>query len=806
MARLQKQSLVAAAVALAIGTSGLVHGAEDALQEVTVTGSRITQSSGMNAPTPVTAVAAAELSQMSPGNIVDALSQLPQFFGNIGSEQIVGGQNSGGANVNLRGAGVNRTLVLLDGRRVVSSNRFGTVDVNMFPESLLRGIETVTGGASASYGTDAVAGVVNFLLDTDFEGVKLHGQGGETTRGDGGNWEASIAGGHAFGEKLHVIGSLMATEQDPIKSFRSLEKRRYFNQTSRVTNPDPTGPLEVILPYVTPTNFSNQGLIIEPTFPTLNRQEFQSDGTIRPMARTTVGNLNTGCQCFADNSQTYGVDSDTEVASGYKRTNGFVHVKYDLTDNTNVYFQGLMGTTRTDDRRESISLLSVWQARIYADNPYLAADTRQKMLAVLPANRQYVGFGFFGLDSPDTPLGDTRQITDNRMKSGTLGMKTDFKSGFLDGWHMSAYYQYGENRQDFNTRNGIRTDRLPLALDVVADASGKPVCRVSLPQFDPKGIFAGCVPVNLFGGLDNLSPQAVDWIRDDNKTARQWTDQHNAEIVLDGTLWEEAFGAGPLAGAFGVSYRKDSLDQKTLAAGDEFPALPDGTLLSDLGVAPASLRGVVPQGESGGIAGYNGIPGLRFVPTGFKGDGNSSSVQFSSLRAISGGYSVKEAFTELNIPVLKRSAGREGADLQHGGPLGVLLGKRLDLGLEAGRKLGHQRLAPHPCHAITRRARRDFAGALRPDARWRERAGSGEQQRDGDDGVVLGRQSERGAGGGGHHHRGLRVPAVVPRWLRDVGRLVRHRHLRRDRSAHLTGRGVRVFPGRSAALPVRAAS
>ncbi len=276
------------------------------------------------------------------------------------------------------------------------------------------------------------------------------------------------------------------------------------------------------------------------------------------------------------------------------------------------------------------------------------------MLAALPANRQYVGFGFFGLDTPDTPLGDTRQITDNRMKSGTIGMKTDFRSGFLDGWHMSAYYQYGENRQDFNTHNGIRTDRLPLALDVVADASGKPVCRVSLPQFDPRGIFKDCVPVNLFGGLDNLSPQAVAWIRDDNKTARQWTDQHVGEIVLDGTLWERGFfGAGPLAGAFGVSYRKDSLEQKTLEAGDEFPALPDGTLLSDLGVLPASLRGVVPQGENGGVPGYNGIPGLRFVPTGFKGDGNSSAVQFSSLRAIAGGYSVKEAFTELNIPVLK---------------------------------------------------------------------------------------------------------------------------------------------------------
>ncbi len=134
------------------------------------------------------------------------------------------------------------------------------------------------------------------------------------------------------------------------------------------------------MPYVTPSNFSNKGLIIEPTFPTLNRQEFQSDGTIRPLATTAFGNINTGCQCFAENSQTYGVDADTEVASAYKRTNGFLYLDYDLSDNTNIYLQGLHGTTRTDDRRESISLLSVWQARIYADNPFLAADTREDAL------------------------------------------------------------------------------------------------------------------------------------------------------------------------------------------------------------------------------------------------------------------------------------------------------------------------------------------------------------------------------------------------------------------------------------------
>lgn len=658
-----KSKHIAAAVALALGTSSLAQSQEEStLQEVTVTGSRITVQTGMNTPTPVTAVPATELAQMSPGNVIEALGQLPQFFGNIAPEQIVGGQNSGGSNVNLRGAGVNRTLVLLDGRRVVSSNRFGAVDVNMFPEALLKGIETVTGGASASYGTDAVAGVVNFLLDTEFDGFSTHIQGGETSLGDGENWEASLAFGRDLGERMHVIGSFAKFKQDSVGTFESLRDRPYFNQVSRVTNPDPNGPREIIRPFVTPTNFTNGGVIVEPNFPELNRLEFLPDGSVRRLPFSGVGSLNTGCQCYAEHSQTYGVDADTEIAPEFERTNAFLYLDYDVTDNLNVYAQGIYGNTRNSDRRESISLLSVWQGRIYADNPFLPDSVRQLMADVLPADRQYFGFGMFARNAPDTPLGESRQITDNDMYSGTIGFKAELSGGFLDGWHLDGHYQYGKNTQDFITVNGVRTDRLPLAMDAVRDANGNIVCRVSLPEYDPNGIFRDCVPINLFGGLQNVTPQAAAWIMDDGKVARQWTDQHVAELVLNGTVWE-GFGAGPIAAAFGISYRKDSLDQRTLDPSDEFPALPDGTLLSDLGVAPASLRGVVPEGENGGVPGYDGIPGLRFVPTGYKGDQNSSSVLFSSLRAISGSYSVKEAFTEFNIPLLQGASWARSLEL-----------------------------------------------------------------------------------------------------------------------------------------------
>ena len=141
------------------------------LEEITVTGTRIIRS-GMVTPVPTTAVQAAELQNMSAGPLYDSLVQLPPFFANQAPEQVNGGQNSGGSNLNLRGAGLNRTLVLLDGRRVVPTNRFGAVDVAMFPEELVRSVEVVTGGASASYGTDAVAGVVNFMLDDGLRGLQ----------------------------------------------------------------------------------------------------------------------------------------------------------------------------------------------------------------------------------------------------------------------------------------------------------------------------------------------------------------------------------------------------------------------------------------------------------------------------------------------------------------------------------------------------------------------------------------------------------------------------------------------------------
>jgi len=654
-------------LALASGLAGTLQ-AQEPLEEIQVTGSRITRTT-MDTPMPMTIMTARELSAMAPGNLIDSLNQMPLFAGNSNPEQANGGQNSGGSNVNLRGAGANRTLTLLDGRRIVPTNRFGVVDVNLFPEDLLRSVETVTGGASASYGTDAVAGVVNFILDTDFEGFRTRAQTGMTRYGDGENWEFGASFGKALTDRWHVIGSITAFEQRRIANFQGLNDRRSFlRQEARITNPDPNGPNEIIRPYVSPTNFTEFGVIVQPNRPALNRLVFEPDGSARPMAFSGVGALNAGCQCQAEQVQSFGVNNDSEIFNAFDRVNGFLYTDFDLSDNTNIYFQGIWADNRAKDRRESIPLLSIWGGRIYDDHYYLDDQVRNLMNQ---SNTPFVGFGIKLPNDGSTVLGESRQFTENSMESYTLGLKHNIQGGFFDGWKVDAYYQYGENVQDFNCVNCVRVDRTFLAMDVVAHSvTGLPTCRVNDPLFTGPisqggngGLFSDCVPMNLLGGAGNISKGAADYVMDrDGKIARQWTDQHFMEFVMSGDL-HEGWGAGPIGAAFGAAYRREGMSQRTLDPSDEFPAQVNGTLLSDLGIHPATLRGIVPQGESGGVAGYNGIPGLRFVPTGFKGDSNSASVLFSSLRDFGGSFNVKEAFAEVNFPLLSGITGVDYMEL-----------------------------------------------------------------------------------------------------------------------------------------------
>jgi len=624
------------------------------LEEITVTGTRIVRS-GMITPVPTTAVQADELQNMSAGPLFDALVQLPPFFSNQAPEQVNGGQNSGGSNLNLRGAGLNRTLVLLDGRRVVPTNRFGAVDVAMFPEELISSVEVVTGGASASYGTDAVAGVVNFKLDTDFEGYKGHLQAGQTTYSDGDTYEAGFAFGLGIGERGHLIGSIEKFNVDPISDFHNLQERSYFNNVARVTNPATTGPNLLVRPYVEPTNWNQTGIINHPgpttTSPPgpLDKLVFNADGTVTPLAFSGVGQVNGGCACQATGVRNFGSDIDNEVAAGNERETLLLHYKHDLSDNLSVYAQTLLGKNEVTDRRENISFILTWAPRLFADNAYLPPALAAQIAATgLTADQpasypRYVNFAEFGVNDGSSGLPDVRQITKNDLMSNTIGFDAQLdRDGWLDGWRMNAYYQHGNNKQNFDTDNGIRVDRIPLAFDAVMGPNG-PACYAALVN---PTVFGDCVPMNIFGGVQNISAAARNYIVDDYKVALQDTSQDFVEFVMTGDLWD-GWGAGAISGAFGASYRSEDLVQSTPDPTDEFPATPSGVLLETLGVIPAGIRGLIEEYRPGGQAGS----GIRNVPSGFRGDANSSSITFSSLRAIEGGYDVREAFGELNIPI-----------------------------------------------------------------------------------------------------------------------------------------------------------
>lgn len=688
---------IAAAVALALAAPGLA--AAEELDEVRITGSRIVLSPGMFTPTPVTAVTQDELIKMAPSNLIDSLSALPQFFGNTNQQQALGGQSPSGSSVNLRGAntssGISRTLVLLDGRRTVPNSRFGSVDIASFPDQLLKGVEVVTGGASATYGTDAVAGVVNFILDTKFDGVKVEAQAGESARNDGKNAKIALSFGHQFGEKLHVIGSISEFNQNPISDFSSLTSRPWYNQASRV--PGPTGgPTWVVAPYVIPTNFSYSGTVVG--IAGLNGMQFSADGKSLLAAPTGVlGAVGDSCNCLATANQTYGVNSMDEVAAGYSRKNAFLHATFDLNDKVQLFAQGMYSDDAANIRWQSAALLASWAVPVGLDNPYLSSGVKtqiQNALAAAYPNAtgalsaangygpgyryvysgrdalatQYFTYGVYLPNVPGNPLGETRQITENITHQGTLG----FKAEVLD-WKVDGYLQKGSTRENYIDNNGTRVDRLFFAMDAVADASGNPICRVASPVYDPQYYksFSNCVPINLFGGTTNISPQAAAYVSGPQKMAEQYYDLTNGELTATGELFK-GIGAGPVNAAFGVAWRKESILQVTPDPSDEYPAFLDGTLVGTvIPTQPTYFRGIIPQGFYINQYGYTapwptgaptvtvagkatgGIPGLYYVPTGFLGDANSSSIMFSSERTFSGDTTVKEAFTEFDVPLLK---------------------------------------------------------------------------------------------------------------------------------------------------------
>jgi outer membrane receptor protein involved in Fe transport len=405
--------------------------------------------------------------------------------------------------------------------------------------------------------------------------------------------------------------------------------------------------------------------------------------------------------CLATPNQTYGVNSMDEVSGSYQRRNEFIHVTYDLTENVQLYGEGNFARDTANVKWQSVSLLDSWAAPVSIDNPFLAPNVRTQIQNALEAAfpnatgplsaangygpgyryvypthsdfaAQYFTYGAYLENDPGNPLGVSRQLTSNNTDQGTLGIKAN-----VGDWKIEGYYSQGSTIQDYVDADGTRVDRLFFAMDAITGPNGSPMCRVASQQYDPQYYksFQDCVPINLFGGWNNISPQAAQYVSGTNKVAKQYYDFQNAELSANGKLFD-GFGAGPISGAFGVSWRKESVFETTPDPSDEYPAFLNGQLVSSvIPTQAATFRGVIPYGFYINQFGYTqpwpasaatapnpfanngqltgGIPGLYFAAPGFVGDNAGASVLFSAERTFGGETSVREAFSEFNIPLLK---------------------------------------------------------------------------------------------------------------------------------------------------------
>jgi len=620
---------LASAIAATVASAQLQAQDQPAsIEEIAVTGSRI-RVTGMQTPTPVTALLAEEMELLSSGTLMDQLDQLPQFVNNNTLQNAAGWTSTGGqATLNLRGVGGNRTLVLLDGRRVVPSNRLSTVDTSMFPQALIQRTEVVTGGASAAYGSDAISGVVNFILDTDFEGLTANAQGSMSQLGDRGTTRLSLAGGFPLGERAHVI---MGAEYYDAGAINSYEDRDYYDAWGDINYGATRGvpnrtPQRVRVANVFSREYTLGGLIISSP---LAGTQFLDNGSPAPFVNgdlldataTTAQRAGrvAGSQAGGNNPSGGQIARVDQVLAPIERGNFFSHMKFDLSNTTELSLQAMYGRGKVTARKSGyIFSRALDEITIYRDNAFLPEELRTRMTQ---GNVQ--SFIMHKQVSPDDLLNNSVNGAPQTTTMFSLTGAIDSEFTINDRvWNWSAYYQYGESLRHLKLY-GHRNDRTYRAIDSIKHpVTGNIVCRSTLSEPND-----GCVPLNMFG-RNNESQAARDWVHGVAFTDTE-VSQHAAEFLVTGsplTIW-----AGDVSLAAGVSYRKDFLDQ----------------MGCDVGGCPIPLVG---QGPVRTPVDASGNPIYRGLPPSLVG---RQIMELTTGAKIVGGYDVKEAFAEFQIPLLR---------------------------------------------------------------------------------------------------------------------------------------------------------
>jgi outer membrane receptor protein involved in Fe transport len=586
-------------------------------EAIVVTGSRI-QAPNQTSAVPITSVTGQEFFQTGRTSVGDVLNDLPSLqstFSQSNSTRFLG--TAGLSLLDLRGLGTERTLVLVNGRRHVAGDILNTatsVDINTIPTDLIESVDVVTGGNSAVYGSDAIAGVVNFVLKDHYEGLSLRGQGGISGQGDAGSYYLSGLAGTNFADgRGNVAVNVEYAHQAPFyASDRSYLRRQDGFVTvdtdgafcladgSNAATCDPTVnasgsdgiPDAVFTRDIRSGVYSNAGTFLsyfggDSYTPLI----FQKDGTLAPQTGTPVGLAPTPSYVggngdnFRDGTQlgilpkldrySANLVGHFEISPAFVP---FVEATYTRTDSlgsaSGPFFTGALGE------------------QFYTDNPYLSNQAKGII-------RDYYGIG----PTEDTGFTFYKNAVDltNREEAArreTYRIVGGVKGTFNDDWNYEVSANYGEFREKTTILGNINLQRYFLGIDAVDQglattgvANGNVVCR---SQVDPAaavpynntayaaaqlaGDVSSCVPVNLFGS-GNVTDAARNYLLQ-NSYANGKLTQFDASAFINGDT-SQFFNlpGGPVRFAIGGEYRRETLaynQDATTAAGLTFyNALPD---------------------------------------------------------------------------------------------------------------------------------------------------------------------------------------------------------------------------------------
>ena len=518
---------------------------------IVVTGTRI---SGFTTPTPVTTVSSEELEDKAVTTVSELLDDVPQLRIN----QNVGKSSEpvGGSNADLRGLGTQRTLVLIDGRRVAFTDPAGTIDTNIVPTALIGSVEIVTGGASAAYGSDAVAGVVNFVLNKKFTGFKLDASYAQTKYDDHHRPSVSAALGKSlFDDRLHltVAGDYLHNDGQTRQASRPWGSR----QTALLTNPayTPTNgqPRLIISDNARFTQMTPGGVLVRANGLALAQRlgfapgtGVQFDRSGNPVPFTYGTNIGGTFMTGGDGAT---VEDEGNILPEIERYTGFGSARFDVTTDISVFADALYSQVDTfsdlTPNPDNGGLI------IRNDNAYLSSSLRTAMAG---AGLSSITIGRINFED-----GFSQFRSSTKARRFTFGVE-----GKTGGWAWDVSGQISRNSySQFSDNNRINA-RFTLGLDtVVNSATGQPVCRALLANpnptqaQDPYRDIRDCQPINPFGA-GAINERALSYYRG---TSYLKSDQDQDVFAANVSGSPVSTWAGDVKLAVGAEYRREKTVQ-----------------------------------------------------------------------------------------------------------------------------------------------------------------------------------------------------------------------------------------------------